>query len=363
MRANAASASANGSPVEIPRRRRRRPPPDEETGADRGERRQRPPPPGYRRAHAEQRARRASARAARCRPAARSARTASGATTPLAGRRRPPARARRRGGSAAGRCPTATSLYVAIRSTTLESAPSRTDGGSSACTGASESRPVGKFTVEPSGARTRTVSRTTSPTVTVSRSTTAPACTVIVDDAGTEGAVCAAAGTAPSASSAAARHDARARSPPSCARLARAEEADQRLDDAAVGVHRDLVDRQAAQQPCAGSSRSSSTAAANCARTSGSLVSTSSVAPVSGSTNRASPMSGSVSLARILDRDGDDVVPLRQQLERPLELLRLEVGDDEDDRLVREHLARGTRAPPAMSVPRARPARTRAGRA
>src|SRR5687767_3912112 len=39
------------------------------------------------------------------------------------------------------------------------------------------------------------------------------------------------------------------RSPPSCARLARAEEANQRLDDAAIRVDRDLVDRQAAQQP------------------------------------------------------------------------------------------------------------------
>src|SRR5688500_13748719 len=39
-----------------------------------------------------------------------------------------------------------------------------------------------------------------------------------------------------------------ARSSPAGARLARAEEPDERLDDAAVGVDGDLVDRQAAQQ-------------------------------------------------------------------------------------------------------------------
>src|SRR4051812_47002267 len=42
-----------------------------------------------------------------------------------------------------------------------------------------------------------------------------------------------------------------ARSPPPRARLSRAEEADQRLDDATIGVHRDLVDRQSAQQSAA----------------------------------------------------------------------------------------------------------------
>ena len=62
--------------------------------------------------------------------------------------------------------------------------------------------------------------------------------------------------------------------------------------------------------------------------------------PVSGSTNRARPMSGSSLLARIVHRHGDDVVPLREQLERLLEVGRLKIRDDEDDRLVREHLAR-----------------------
>ena len=141
---------------------------------DRGERRQRPPPPGNRRAHARAARALASARAARCRPAARSARTASGATTPLAGRRRRACTSTSPRRIGCRPMSHGESLYVAIRSTTLESAPSRTDGGSSAWTGASESSPVGKFTVEPSGARTRTVSRTTSPTVTVSRSTTRP---------------------------------------------------------------------------------------------------------------------------------------------------------------------------------------------
>jgi hypothetical protein len=43
-------------------------------------------------------------------------------------------------------------------------------------------------------------------------------------------------------------------------------------------------------------------------------------------------------LARVLDRHRDDVVPLREQLERPLDVRAEEVGDEKDDRLVREHL-------------------------
>ena len=42
--------------------------------------------------------------------------------------------------------------------------------------------------------------------------------------------------------------------------------------------------------------------------------------------------------ARILHGDGDHIVPLREELERPLDVRRDEIGDEKDDRVVREHL-------------------------
>ena len=65
---------------------------------------------------------------------------------------------------------------------------------------------------------------------------------------------------------------------------------------------------------------SSLTAAANCARTSGSLVSTSSVVARLRIDESHEPDVGQHALARILDRYGDDVVPLREQLERTLDV-------------------------------------------
>ena len=122
-------------------------------------------------------------------------------------------------------------------------------GGSSACTGPSESTAAGKFTVAPSGARTRTMSA----------NDVADGDGVAIDvgarlhrdrraagrRAGTTASARRDARTrASSASPARATHVTRRRR----ARLARAEEPDQRLDDAAVGAHRDLVDREPAQQ-------------------------------------------------------------------------------------------------------------------
>src|SRR5690349_21570266 len=47
---------------------------------------------------------------------------------------------------------------------------------------------------------------------------------------------------------------------------------------------------------------------------------------------------GKLLLARVLDADGDEVVPLREELERPLDVLAEKIRHEKDDRLVREHL-------------------------
>ena len=50
------------------------------------------------------------------------------------------------------------------------------------------------------------------------------------------------------------------------------------------------------------------------------------------------PDVGQNALARIFERHRDDVVPLREQLERLLDVVAKEVRYEKDDRLVREHL-------------------------
>src|SRR6185436_12778062 len=47
---------------------------------------------------------------------------------------------------------------------------------------------------------------------------------------------------------------------------------------------------------------------------------------------------GKNALTRILERHRDHVVPLRKQLERPLDVFAEEIGNEKDDGFVREHL-------------------------
>src|SRR3954447_25735330 len=123
------------------------------------------------------------------------------------------------------------------------------------------------------------------------------------------------------------------------ARLPRAEEPDERLDDAAVGMHRDLVDRESAKQLAARIDLLLHRIAEPFAHGGVARVDVERLARLGIDEPRETDV-GQRPLARIIHGHGDDVVPLREQLERMLDVLRLEIRHDEDDRLVRDHLAR-----------------------
>ena len=144
-------------------------------------------------------------------------------------------------------------------------------------------------------------------------------------------------------------------------RLARAEEPQQRLHDARVGADRDLVDREAAQQmpPLLASSVVHLRRIAR--GPSGSLVSTSSVAPVSGSTNRTSPMSGSACSLGSSTVTATTSCRCASSLSGRSMFVAEKVRDEKDDRLVRRASCSDTRSRRAMSVPDPS-ARTREGR-
>src|ERR1043166_3851894 len=121
-------------------------------------------------------------------------------------------------------------------------------------------------------------------------------------------------------------------------RLARAEEAKQRLHDAAIGAHRDLVDRETSQQMPAAIRLTADLRLE--LRAYGGVARIDAARPAGlGSDKPHETDVGQNALARILDAHRDDVVALREEFQCALEVRPQEIGYEEDDRLVRKHLA------------------------
>src|SRR5262245_55276009 len=99
------------------------------------------------------------------------------------------------------------------------------------------------------------------------------------------------------------------------ARLARAEEFDERLDDATIRMDGDLVDGEATQQPTAAGDLLLHGLAEATPHVRVARVDVERVARL-GIDEPREPDVGERPFARVVHRYGDDVVPLREQLER-----------------------------------------------
>src|SRR4051812_46209547 len=104
-------------------------------------------------------------------------------------------------------------------------------------------------------------------------------------------------------------------SPAASPRLTRPKEAEQRLDDPALGVHRDLVDRQSAQEMLSLLALGRHTRGIRLANDGAARIDLECLARFGVDEPRDADV-GEVALARVFDGQRDDIVPLRQQLER-----------------------------------------------